>query len=197
MLQDQIDDAQYQILMGGQPGQQNPDDVNTLYSDMIKEEKVANLIAQINPDNLLADIEWRIRGYKKDVETKSWVKINPKAKEINSELVANFMSFLGSILNQNTSMSNFSAGEINTIMEHIIEFIAGDLTVNAVKYGIKGNYQEMNRIGNIVTMTIFSVLKRAQNGMEARRIFSTMRISETLTQQPQQKGMLDALKFWK
>lgn len=94
-------------------------------------------------------------------------------------------------------MSNFSSGEINTIMDHVIEYIADDLTVNDLKYGIVGDYQEMSRIGNVVSMTLFSVLKRAQNGMEARRVFSSLRIQETLTQAPQQKGLMDSLKFWK
>ncbi len=190
------DDTQYEILMGGQPSSQGSD-LNTLYADTIKEEKVTNILSQINPDNLLADIEWRIKGYKKNILTGQWEKINPKAPDINNKLVANFMSFLGSILNQNTSMSNFSSNEINTIMDHIIEYIADDLTVNDKKYGLVGNYQEMSRIGNIVSMTVFSVLKRAQNGMEARRIFASLKINESLTQEPQKKGLADALKFWK
>lgn len=192
-------DVQYEMLMGGTEQPQAPPgyDLNTLYAETAKEEKITNILSQINPDNLLADIEYRIRGYKKNTLTGAWTKISPKSQEISEELVANFMSFLGSVLNQNTSMSNFSAGEINTIMDHIIEYIADDLTVNDNKYRIVGNYQEMSRIGNVISMTVFSVLKRAQNGMEARRIFSALKISETLTQAPQQKGLIDALKFWK
>ena len=177
--------------------QQPVDPINSLYADTIKEEKITNILAQINPDNLLADIEYRIRGYKKNNLTDDWEKISKDTPEVNNYLVANFMSFLGSILNQNTSMSNFSSGEINMIMDHIIEFIADDLTVNDVKYGIVGNYQEMSRIGNIMTMTVFAVLKRSQNGMEARRVFSALKISESLTQAPQQKGVMDSMKFWK
>lgn len=198
MQQASPDQAQYEILMGGSPQQANqPPDINALYADTVREEKITNILSQINPDNLLADIEYRIRGYKKNNLTGEWEKINPDKTEISEELVANFMSFLGSVLNQNTSMSNFSSGEINTIMDHVIEYIADDLTVNDLKYGIVGDYQEMSRIGNVVSMTLFSVLKRAQNGMEARRVFSSLRIQETLTQAPQQKGLMDSLKFWK
>ncbi len=193
------DQVQYEMLMGGgqQPQSAQGYDLNTLYADTVKEEKITNILSQINPDNLLADIEYRIRGYKKNILTSDWEKINKNSAEISEELVANFMSFLGSVLNQNTSMSNFSSGEINTIMSHIIEYISDDLTVNDEKYDLVGNYQEMSRIGNVISMTVFSVLKRAQNGMEARRVFSALKISETLTQAPQQKGLLDAMKFWK
>lgn len=192
------DQADYDILMAGQSQQPNPSyDTQSIYADTMREEKITNILAQINPDNLLSDIEYRIRGYKKNNLTGEWEKIDKNASPINDHLVSNFMSFLGSVLNQNTSMSNFSSGEINGIMEHLIEFIADDLTVNDEKYGLIGNYQEMSRIGNIITMTVFAVLKRSQNGMEARRIFSSLRIQETLTQAPQGKGLADALKFWK
>ena len=192
--QDQID---YQVLTNSL-NQPNPmSDTTSLYADAMREEKITNILSQINPDNLLADIEYRIRGYKKNTITLEWEKINKKSPDINEKLVANFMSYLGSVLNQNTSMSNFSGGEINTLMEHLIDFIADDLTSNDEHYGLVGNYQEMSRIGNIITMTVFAVLKRSQNGMEARRVFASLRISESLTQSPQNKGWSDALKFWK
>jgi hypothetical protein len=191
------DMLEYEMLLGGTGKSNQGLDMNAIYADALKEEKITNILSQINPDNLLADIEYRIRGYKKNTLSGEWEKINPKSKDISDVMVGNFMSFLGSVLNQNTSMSNFSSGEINTIMDHIIEYIADDLTVNDKKYGIVGNYQEMSRIGNIISMTVFSVLKRAQNGMEARRVFSALRIQETLTQAPQQKGLMDSLKFWK
>lgn len=198
MQQGQLDSDQagYDILTN--QAQQNPgQDASALYADGLREEKITNILLQINPDNLLADIEWRIKGYKKNNETGGWDKIDPKASAISNKLVSNFMSFLGSILNQNTSMSNFSSAEINTIMEHIIEYIAGDLTVNDEDYNIVGKYQEMSRIANIISMSVFAVLKRAQNGMEARRVFASLKISESLTQAPAQKGIMDSLKFWK
>lgn len=190
----QVLEPGYETLL---PQQQYQQDSSAIYADQMREERVNNILQQINPDNLMADIENRIKGYRKDVYTDQWVKINPRAPEISEEMVASFMSFLGSVLNQNTSMSNFSSGEINSIMENIIEYIADDLTTNDEKYGIVGNYQEMSRIGNIISMTVFSVMKRAQNGMEARRVFSALKIHENLTQGPQQKGLVDTLKFWK
>jgi hypothetical protein len=42
------------------------------------------------------------------------------------------------------------------------------------------DYNEMNRIGNIICMSTFAVLKRAQNGMEAQRIFKHLNISESM-----------------
>ena len=58
------------------------------------------------------------------------------------------------------------------------------------------DYNEMNRIGIIICGATFAVLKRAQGGMEARRIFSALRMNENLSAQPQKRGWSDFLKFW-
>jgi len=170
-------------------------DPNALYADTMREEKITNIIAQISPDNLLNEIEHRIRGEKKNHYTQEWERISPKSKPISEELVANFISFLGAVLNQNTSLSNFSAGEINNIMEIIIDWVKNDLTDNDITYGIQGRYMEMERIANIICLTCFTVLKRAQNGLEAGRMWKSLRVSETMGQ-PKKKGLMDAMKFW-
>lgn len=211
-------------------------DPNSLYADYMKEEKVRNIIEQINPDYLLEDIEHRIRGQLKDRYTKEWkdTKLKNKVSEL---LIANYISFLGSILNQNTSLSNFSVKEINNIMENVIDYTTDDLSDNSETYGFTKiryvdvyqeikilkpevnkegyllynhqtkkvltklevervtDYNEMNRIGNIICMSTFAVLKRAQNGMEAQRIFKHLNMSESLNP-TQKKGMAEMLKFW-
>ncbi len=58
------------------------------------------------------------------------------------------------------------------------------------------DFNEMNRIAMIICGTTFSVLKRAQNGMEARRVFSTFKMNETIGGQGQKKGLSDVLRFW-
>ena len=88
-----------------QQDKQIENDPNAMYADVLREERATNILAQINPDNLLTDIEHRIRGEKKDMGGQ-WIVISTKGKKVSEELVANFISFLGSILNQNTSMSN-------------------------------------------------------------------------------------------
>jgi len=211
---------------------------NAVYADSLREEKITNIISQINPDILLEDIEHRIRGEKKNSYTKQWELIskeNPIC--ISEELVANYISFLGAYLSQNTSLSNFSETEINNIMEIVVEYVRDDLSDNAEKYGLCkkefievkttvkrlvpkkiGNgmitydaveepasikimskehtdYREFDRIGHIICQSTFSVLKQAQNGMLAKRIFSALRVTESLNGGQQKKG-LELLKFW-
>ncbi len=169
-------------------------DPNSLYADTMREEKIRNVISQINPDNLMVDIEYRLRGFRKNQFTNQWEK-SSGSKEVSEELLSNFTSFLGSILTQNTSLSNFSADEINNIMSMIITYIRDDLADNEDKYGITGDYHEMTRIANILCMTVFSTLKQAQNGMLVKRVFSALKINEALNQQ-KPKGALSDFKFW-
>lgn len=171
-------------------------DPNAIIAGDLKQERTANLLDQINPDNLLSDIEHRIRGEKKNVYTQEWEPISANAKPISEDLISNFMSFLGSILNQNTSMSNFSSDEINSLMEMIISYVGKDLTVNDEEYGIVEDYTEMDRIAIIICTTCFATLKQAMNGQQSKRIFGTMNLSGNLNEN-KKPGMGEALAFWK
>lgn len=177
--------------------EQIANDPNALYAEQMREEKITNILSQISPDTLLNEIEHRIRGEKKNEFTKVWEPISKDAPEISEEMVSKFMSFLSSILNQNTTMSNFSPQEINNLMQMVVRYVASDLDVNSEKYGIEGDYTEMTRIGMIIQNTVFTVLKRAQNGMEARRVFGAWKVTENLNQANQKKGIMDTLSFWK
>lgn len=170
-------------------------DPNAIYADEARESRAANLLDQLNPDNLLVDIEHRIRGEKKNPYTKQWEPISADAKPINQELITNFMSFLGAILNQNVSMSNFSADEINNMMSMIISYVKIDLTTNDEKYDIVGNYVEMTRIGNIICITCFATFKQALNGSLSRRVFGSLKMDASLINPPK-KGFAEALKVW-
>ncbi len=177
-----------------QQDKQIANDPNAMYADMQREEKAINILAQINPDNLLTDIEHRIRGEKKGFNGQ-WTVISVNKKPVSEEMVSDFISFLGSILNQNTSMSNFKEGEVNNLMEMITDWVKDNLDVNAVRYGIEGDYTEYDRIAHIVCSTCFAVFKRALNGGESRRIFKMMRMNENIN--PEKKNKLtDNFKFW-
>lgn len=169
---------------------------DAVYADFVRERKVENLISQINPDNILADVENRLKGYRKDVYSQNWVKIS-NAPEVSPLLVGRFISFLGAFLNNNATFSNFTENEINKIMFAVIEYISDDFRTHSEEYKIH-DYSERTRIGLIICATVFATLKRAMHGNEASRLFKSLRIGEQLNpNQQQQKGFVDSLKFWK
>lgn len=183
----------YEALMQ----KQRESDPNALYADAMREEKIANVIAQLDPQNLLEGIEHRLRGEKYDKLTNEWKPIGNVSIVISEVLISRLMSFLGAILNQNTTLSNYALVEINNRMELVIDYIKDDLTDNDEEYGLVGNYTEMTRIGMIICETVSSVFRRALNGMESRRIFNSLNVTENLTQAPQSQTFKEAFKFWK
>jgi len=166
-----------------------------IYANMMQEERIKNVIAQTSPDNQLADIEWRIRGYKKNVMTQQWEKISKLVAEPNARLVSGYISYLSSILNDSTRFTNLSSHEINKIMKLMIEWLTDDMNSNADEYGLRGNYTERTRIGHIMLNSTFIVLKRSQNGMESGRIWRAMNMTESFNQPQQQKPKW--YQFWK
>ncbi len=186
-----MDDQQFS---NQQLEKQLENDPQAIYAGTMQEDKVTNILSQINPDNLLTDIEHRIRREKKDFNGE-WVTTSTNGEAISEELVSNFISFLGSILNQNTSMSNFKEAEVNNLMEMITDWVKSDFVVNAGKYGIQGQYTEYDRISHIVCMSCFTVFKRALGGRESARIFKMLRVTETNT--PQKNKLMDNFNFWK
>ncbi len=176
---------------------QQEGDPNAQYADILREERVTNVISQIDPANLLDEIEHRLRGEKFNKVNQEWESIGGKKIAIHEGLISRLISFLGAVLTQNTTLSNYSVNEINNRMDLIIEYIRDDLTDNDVEYGLEGKYTEMTRIGLIICETVSSVFRRALNGMESRRIFNALRVTETLTQGPQKGTFKDALMFWK
>lgn len=213
-------------------------DPNAIYADSMREDKLKNIIAQLNPELLLTEIEHRIRGEKRNPYTDDWEPIGKESK-ISELLVQNYIAFLNVYLTQNNSLSNFSANEINNIMAVVIEYIRDDLSDNSYTYGLTKreeikvksvhkvllkqynakegyyyyreypivveellpigeeytDYNQFNKIGHIVCQSTFSVLKQAQNGMLASRVFKALRVNETIGQGGQ-KSKWDVLKFW-
>jgi hypothetical protein len=189
-----IPTEQYQYQ---QPQYQSvPVSQDELYANQMQEDKVKNIIAQLDPENQLKDIEMRIRGYKKNVFTGAWEKIDEDAPEPPKLLVTRFTSFLSSYMNQNTTQSNLSEQQVNKIMSVVIKYVADELDANAQIYSLENNYTERTRIGNIIIASTFFVLNRALNGQEAKRMWKAMSLNETMNQEPKNK-LVEALKFWK
>jgi len=189
--------------MDNQPYYQNPMPTQVpvsqdeLYATLIQEERVKNIIAQISPQNFLTDIRWMIKGYYKDERKNKWEKIDPDAVEPHPLLISRFTAYLGSVVNQNTTLSNMSENQINKIMAQTIEYITDDLDAHAEEYGIGSDYTERTRIGDIMLNSVFMVLNRALNGMEAKRMWGSLSMAEQSNPFMQHQNKESWWKFWK
>ena len=183
-------------FMREQQQRQLDNDPNAMYANSMLKEEVNNILNQIDPDRLIEDIEHRLKGERKDRYSGEWVIRDKSKKEVSSDFINDFISFLSSIVNQSTTMSNFTAQEINNIMGLIINWLKGHIPTKAEVYGIQGDYTEYDRICLIILNNCFSVFKRALNGQESKRIFSVLRINESVNPMGKKKGFLDNFKFW-
>lgn len=167
-------------------------------AEMMHEEKITNILGQIDPERLLLSIEYRIRRMKRDWKTGNMIPIDPKAKPVSPELVSNIISNLSSFMTNNVTMSNYTVAEINNVMSLIIGDMVEDLVANQVTYGLEHDYAERNRITLIISQSVFAVLKRALEGKESYRMWKASNISADVGgEQPQEKKgfWATALKF--
>lgn len=192
------------------------------YSRLLTEKKIENILSQLNPDVLIVEIEKRLKGYRKDEDTGGWELIGKQEKFVDDELLVDIMSILSSVLTNNTTMSNYQDSEINRVMELLIENMVDMLQSKAENYNLdrviesnfsyfsirKGeevtirividydcNYSERDRIMWVICYATYSAMKRAQNGLEAKRILDSLDIKENWN--AQHKRGLDKLAFWK
>lgn len=178
--------------------QQVPVSSDELYATQIQEEKVKNFIAQISPDNQIIELQWRLKGYIKDVITGDWIKIEKNIKEPSPTMVAKYVGFASSILNQGTPFGNLAPEEINKLMRMYIEWYTDDMDAYAEEYLIGDNYTERTRIGMILMNFIYTAIKRSMNGLESKRIFQSLTLGEVNNQGQQRKNsFVEALKNWK
>jgi hypothetical protein len=168
-----------------------------LYANAIQEDKIRNIISQLDPENQLKEIEMRIRGFKKNVLSSEWEKIDPDAPEPPKLLIERFISYLSSFMNQNTTQSNLSEGQINALMRLVIDYVSDELDSNAGLYNLENNYTERTRIGHIILNSTFFVLNRALNGQEAKRMWKSLSMTESFSGGQEKNKMVEALKFWK
>ena len=176
---------------------QVPVSQDELYANAIQEERVKNIISQLDPENQLKEIEMRIRGYKKNYFTQEWEKIDPDTPEPPRILVSRFISYLSSIMNQNTTQGNLSEGQVNSLMRLVIEYLSDELDANSEIYNLENNYTERTRLGHIILNSVFFALSRALNGQEARRMWKALSLNESSDSSQNKETFRNALKFWK
>lgn len=177
-----------EMMMAGQGMGPGSSDV---YSAIIQEKRVENILEQLNPDKLIIEIEYRIKGYVKNQFSKKWELIGKKEKQVSDELISDLLSILSSILTNNTTLSNFTTDEINKIMKLMVIKLIDTIREKCEDYNLTNNYAERDRVMLICLNTVFSSLKRAQAGLESKRLFDSLEMKDTFQphQAPQKSGL--------
>lgn len=170
----------------GMPGNKSDE----IYSAIIQEKRIENILEQLNPERLVVEIEFRLKGYKKNQFTSKWELIGKEEKQVSDELISDILSILSANLTNNTTLSNFNPDEINKLMKTLIRGLIDMIREKADVYGLLDNYAERDRILLISLSTVFYTLKRAQGGLESKRLFDSTKISDQFNIPQREKGML-------
>lgn len=162
-----------------------------------KDEEIKNIVSQINPKNIIDDLNHALKGeyYNKDLQ--EWV-VNSSGKPLVNDSCRGFViSYLDGILTNNTTMGNIDEKRLSLLMESIIEtinknfvcrleefgFVDKGVTYNKNIYENKGtpDTARMTMVANMVYKVCFLVLSRAVRGQESIRIFKSLSMVDNLS----------------
>lgn len=174
------------------------------YAGQIREQRVRTLLTEIDPANQVEAIIMKIRGYRYNKIIEEWQRVDA-APQISENFIGKVEYILNEELSLNTTFSNIQPADVNRYMSLLIDVLISDVVVHGREYtvdiaGKKFDLSDDNNIREIILLGIFSAvykcLRRAINGVEARRFFGSLRMNETLSpmQNKSSNAMMDAVK---
>ena len=116
------------------------------------------------------------------------------------------ISYITGIMNNNSTMGIITQNQLGFLMESVIEDVGKEFVCNLEKFGFvpegpgyvnrvyenKGtpDSSRMSSISNMVIRAVFSCYTRSLNGMESRKMWSSLNMTDSLNynQQPQQSS---------
>ena len=165
------------------------------------EGQVDNIVEQINPQQIIDNFDHALRGEYYNKEKGMWELNASKEAMVNDSCRGALISFLTGILNNASTMGIIDKNQLGSLMEAVIESINRMFVVNLEKYGFvpiistndefenKGtpDSAKMTMVANMVYSIAFLVYTRSLNGMESRKIFSSLSMTDALNNQQQQQ----------
>ena len=167
------------------------------------EGSISNIVGQIDPSTIIDNLNHSLKGEFYDKETGMWT-MNPSGVPLVNDACRGFIvSYVTGIMNNNSTMAIITQQQLGFIMESIIEDLGKEFVCNLERFGFvpqgsgfKNNYFEnkgspdsarMSSVTNMVYRAVFSCYTRSLNGMESKKIFSSLRMADGLDFNPQQQ----------
>ena len=167
------------------------------------EMAISNIVGQIDPATIIDNLNHSLKGEFFDKEKGLWI-MNPSGVPlVNNDCRGFIISYITGIMNNNSTMAIISQQQLGFIMETIIEELGKEFVCNLERFGFvppgvgyenkcyenKGtpNSSRMSSVCGIVFRQVFSCYTRSLNGMESKKIFSSLRLTDALDFNPQQQ----------
>ena len=170
------------------------------------EGSISNIVGQIDPNTIVDNLNHSLKGEFYDKEKGMWI-MNPSNTPLVNDACRGFIiSYVTGVMNNNSTMAIITQTQLGFLMESVIEELGKEFVCNLERFGFvpagigygKGLYENkgtpdssrMASVSGMVFRAVFSCYTRSLNGMESRKIFSSLNMSDTMNyqQKPEQQG---------
>ena len=172
-----------------------------------QENTIDNLVAQIDPKQIIDNLDHALKGEIFSKEEGMWVMNSSGEPVVNDACRGALVSFVTGFLNNNTTMSIIDETQIGNLMKLVINSVIKMFCCNLEKFGFvpKGRKYDqkvylnkgtpdtarMTKASYMVYSVIFLALTRAKGGMESKRIFNSLSMTDAINfgrEQEKNKG---------
>ena len=167
------------------------------------ESSISNIVGQIDPAMIVDNLNHSLKGEYYDKERGMWL-MNPSNVPLVNDACRGFIiSYVTGVLNNNSTMAIITQQQLGFLMESVIEDLGKEFVCNLERFGFvakgvgfeTGCYENkgspdsarMSSVTNMIIRAVFSCYTRSLNGMESRKVFSSLNMSDNLNFQPQQQ----------
>lgn len=165
------------------------------------EGSISNIVGQIDPSTIVDNMNHALKGEFFDKEKGLWI-MNPSGIPLVNDACRGFIiSYITGVMNNNSTMAIISQQQLGFLMESIIEDLGKEFVCNLERFGFvpqgegykNGCYENkgtpdsprMSSVSNMIIRAMFSCYTRSLNGMESKKVFSSLRMTDGLDFNPQ------------
>ena len=166
------------------------------------EGSISNIVGQIDPSTIVDNLNHSLKGEFFDKESGLWV-MNPSKEPLVNDACRGFIiSYVTGIMNNNSTMGIITQNQLGFLMESVIEDLGKEFVCNLERFGFvprgpgysnsvyenKGtpDSSRMSSVSNMIIRAVFSCYTRSLNGMESRKMWSSLNMTDNLNYAPQQ-----------
>jgi hypothetical protein len=159
-----------------------------------EEEKINNIVGQIDPQRILDNLNHALKGEYYSKEEGTWLKVGDEL--INDAGRGWIISFFTSIMNNASTMGIIDEKQFSYLMEGIINTVTREFRCNLEKFGFvspgkgyeEGRYENkgspntsrMSTISEMIYQRAFIIYSRSLKGSESQRIFKSLSMSDNM-----------------
>ncbi len=167
------------------------------------EGAIDNIVEQINPAQIIDNFDHALKGEFFNKEKGQWEMNASGDALVNDACRGAIISYLTGILNNASTMGIIDKNQMSGLMESVIESINRMFVVNLERFGFvppgkgytKKDFENkgtpdsarMTMVSNMIFGISFLVYSRSLGGMESRKIFHSLSMTDIMGKQQQEK----------